>query len=311
MTLFELPIATIFTREVLEASLIIGQYRTVIQKSDDFDDERRKEALKAVNQSALLASLTAAVLIAGAAIGLYFASKDLEDSVAEIIEGVSKVVAAICILQLSTKCPKWLGLYASKKISGDGLVRGLSIKSIKFNVSWNLWREVAEVGAFLLPFFLGPGAEAIPVSAVVGIIIGLISGGGIYYAGQNMKNTFWLAFFLAAVTGMLSVGLFTGGCHKLELALGETKTVWTIQSPFWSHEKLPMTIIKPFGYSSTRTVLQMCCFWSWFFLLLGCHYYKYKQSQKIYAERADNEKLRNDPSEESPTGEGIDKVWSA
>jgi hypothetical protein len=41
------------------------------------------------------------------------------------------------------KIPKFLGVYPSKK-GEDGLTVGLSIKSIRFNVAWNIWREVAE-----------------------------------------------------------------------------------------------------------------------------------------------------------------------
>lgn len=287
MGVFDVAVTTIFAREVLEGTIIIGQYRTVINKSPDFEDEeKRKEALKAVYQAALIASLVAIVVIIAVAVPLGITAKQLDDNVVTIIEGVSKVVAAIAILQLSTKCPKWLGYYTSKKVADDGLVRGLSTKSIKFNVAWNIWREVAEIGVFLIPFFLGDDTLVeIPVSAIIGIVIGLAGGVGVYYASLHMKNKFWLTFFLSFVTGLLSVGLFVGGCHEFEEVWGETKKVWTIEGAFWNHKKLPMAIFKPFGYSSTRTVLQICCFWLWTALLLGVHYYKYQNSQKIFAER--------------------------
>jgi high-affinity iron transporter len=186
-----------------------------------------------------------------------------------------------------------LRYYASKKVTDEGLVKGLSIRSIKFNVAWNIWREVAEVGVFLIPFFLKRDSlTEIPVSALVGIVIGLAGGVGIYYASLKMKNKFWLTFFLSAVTGMLSVGLFVGGCHEFEEDWGETKKVWKIEGDFWQHKRLPMAIFKPFGYSASRTVLQICCFWSWVALLLGAHYYKYSQAQKIFAERQANKEAK-------------------
>jgi high-affinity iron transporter len=285
---------------LIRGTIIIGQYRTVIQKSEEFmkDEEKKRAALKAVNQSALIASLIAVVIVAIVAVTLAVVSKDLDGRVVEIIEGVSKVVAAIAILQLSTKVPKWLGLYASKKVNYEDKVEGLSLKSIKFNVAWNLWREVAECGVFLIPFFLGSGAEAIPLSGFIGILVGLAGGLGVYYASRNMENKFWLAFFLAAVTGMLSVGLFVGGCHEFEEVWGETKKVWTIEGDFWSHKRLPMAILKPFGYSSSRTVLQICCFWIWLALLLASHYYKYKKSQEMFAEQE-----REMASEKAPADE--------
>ena len=78
-------------------------------------------------------------------------------------------MAEICILQLSLKIPKWLGIYASKNNSDEAIV-GLSMLSFHFNFMWNIWREVAEVGIFLLPFFLGDGALAIPLSALAGTV---------------------------------------------------------------------------------------------------------------------------------------------
>lgn len=301
MGVFEIGVCTIFAREVLEGTLIIGQYRTVINKSPDFaeDEDKKKEALKAVTQAALIASFVAVLVIAAVAIPLGVASKSFDERVGDVIEGVSKVVAAVCILQLSTKCPKWLGFYASKKVSDDGLVRGLSTRSIKFNVAWNIWREVAEIGVFLFPNFLEKDSLVeVPVSALVGIVIGLIAGVGVYHASMHMENKFWFAFFLSALTGMLSVGLFVGGCHEFEEVWGETKTIWTIHGEFWSHKRLPMTFFKPFGYSSSRTVLQMACFWSWFVLLLGSHYWKYIQSQKIFAEREANREMQDVESKE-------------
>jgi high-affinity iron transporter len=107
-------------------------------------------------------------------------------------------------------------------MGADGIVVGLSMKSIRFNVAWNIWREVAECGVFLIPFFLGEGAIAIPLSAVIGIILGLAIGLALYWGNRKLNNKKWLAFFMAAVLGMLSVGLFTGGCHEFEEVWGET-----------------------------------------------------------------------------------------
>mmetsp|Transcript_13401 Transcript_13401/g.19170 ORF Transcript_13401/g.19170 Transcript_13401/m.19170 type:complete len:329 (-) Transcript_13401:257-1243(-) len=281
--IFDIAVCTIFAREVLEGSIIIGQYRMVLQKSPDWQDpEKQKAGFREITRAALLASVVAVVVCVAVAIPLVIASKELNDTVVDVIEGVSKVVAAICILQLSVKIPKWLGLYASKKSSGSNSFGELTLKSIRFNVAWNIWREVAECGVFLIPFFLrGDDAIAIPLSAVIGIIVSLVLGAIMYYGSKYLENKFWLAFFLSALTGMLSVGLFTGGCHKFEEAWGETPTVWSINGEGWSHERLPMTIIKPFGYSSSRTVLQICCFWSWFIILIGFHVWKIDQTQKL------------------------------
>lgn len=285
--LFDYAVCTIFARETLEAILIIGNYRKVILEGDDFraDSEKQKQALKAVSTAAWVASLVAIVMIATLITVLLLVNKTFDQKVGKIIEGVSKIVAAIFILQLSYKLPKWLGVYAApKKDYKSKVFYGLSLNSIRFNIAWNIWREVAECGAFLIPFFLtADQVRLIPVSGAVGIVVGVASGLGIFWASNHMESKNKLAFFLAAVTGQLSVGLFTGGCHEFEYVYGSTPVVWHLDAEFWDYKKLPMTLIKPFGYSHERTVLQMSCFWGWMFLLLGIHYKKWKDSEKFKA----------------------------
>ena len=286
--IIQLITATIFAREILEGAIIIGQYRTVIFKSEHFKDpSEQKAALRLVTMSALWASLVALLIAGSVGFGLYFAGKEFNNYWAEIIEGVSKVVAAICVLQLSGKVPKWLGLYANKKENDDGIVEGLDEKSMRFNVAWNIWREVAECGVFLIPYALGDSAKSIPISAVVGSVVGIAGGFGTYWASNNMSSTVGLVFFLVNLTGWLSVGLFMGGCHEFEEVWGMTPYIWKIDGAFWSHKNFPMVMFKPFGYTHKRTVLQFCTFWLWIACAFGYHYYKFKQSAKIFAERAE------------------------
>lgn len=131
MGLWDIGIATIFAREFLEASIIIGQYRTVIKKSDSWKPEDQPAALKAVNQAATVAFIVAFILCVCTIIPLAVLSNDMDDKTADIIEGVSKVVAAVCILQLSLKIPKFMGFYPSKKEEKNA---GETIKGIRFNV---------------------------------------------------------------------------------------------------------------------------------------------------------------------------------
>jgi high-affinity Fe2+/Pb2+ permease len=55
--LFNIAIATIFAREFLEGAVIVGNYRAVIQRNDDWDEETKKRALKTVTWSAVVASV--------------------------------------------------------------------------------------------------------------------------------------------------------------------------------------------------------------------------------------------------------------
>jgi high-affinity iron transporter len=291
--LLNFAVITIFAREVLEGGIIIGEYRTVILRTKwdrETDGMTQNEALRAVTISALVAAAVALVLCAAIAIPLAVLSRDFDDKTAIIIEGASKIVAAICILGLSLKMPKFFGLYYSKSQVINGkpehpdlaeASHGLTKRSIRFNVAWNIWREVAECGVFLIPFFLtGDEIKAIPLSALVGFVTGGLVCVGIYYANQRMKNTVGLTVFTVGLLLILSTGLFSGGCHKFEMAYGYTPIVWQMEDEFWSVDRLPMTIFKPFGYSDTRTVLQMVCFWVWLFFSLFLHWRKYKLCRK-------------------------------
>lgn len=311
--LFDFAVITIFARETLEGGIIIGEYRTVIMRSSwENASITQKQALRTVTISALLAALVAVVVCAAVAIPLAILSKDFDPNTAKVIEGVSKIVAAICLLQLSLKMPKFFGLYYSKsqvkKIQNGETIdetmdsQGMSLRSIRFNVAWNIWREVAECGVFLIPFFLNrEGIMSIPLSAVVGVLVGGIICVFIYYANHYFKSTKALTIFTVFLFLTLATGLFTGGCHNLELVYGLTRTVYVLEGDFWSVERLPMTIFKPFGYSDTRTVLQICCYWSFLLFSLILHYFKYKKCMKPPAARNPGdevEEMKNSTEEE-------------
>ena len=133
---------------MLEACVIVGQYKTVIKKSDYMTDERKESALKSVNKAAFWASFFAVLVVVIVAIPLAILSNELDEKVVEIIEGVSKVVASICIIQLSVKIPIFLGLYEKVSIlpwkkyepKAQKDLDDLTDKEIYFNVGWNLWR---------------------------------------------------------------------------------------------------------------------------------------------------------------------------
>lgn len=267
----------------------------ILRSNWDGADISQRQALRAVTVSALAAAFVAVIVCAAIAIPLAILSKAFDDKTAKLIEGASKIVAGICLLQLSLKMPKFFGLYYSKsqlkKIKNGEAVdeslesTTLTLRSIRFNVAWNIWREVAECGVFLIPFFLtGKGILAIPLSAVVGTVVGGAICIFIYYANKHFKSTVGLTIFTVSLFMLLSTGLFSGGCHKFEMVYGFTTVVWTLEGNFWSVDRLPMTIFKPFGYSDTRTVLQMATFWGWLLFGLILHYMKYRRCRKPSAD---------------------------
>ena len=89
----------------------------MIHEGEEFraDREKQNQALRAITTAAWLASLVAIIMIAIVVTVLFIVNKEYNSDVGYIIEGVSKVVAAIFIFQLSYKLPKWLGVYAAPK----------------------------------------------------------------------------------------------------------------------------------------------------------------------------------------------------
>lgn len=295
--ILDVGIAAIIGREVLEGAIIVMQYRTIIKRANEWEGERKKKALQTVTKSAVLASIVAIVIVACVAIPLIYASRRISKKAVSIIEGVSKLVAAVCVLQLSLKVPVWFELYPRKPKANSTLVTDGSLREISFNVAWNIWREVAECGVFLIPYFLGDNVQAIPLSAAVGIVSALIFTWIIFAANKRLTNKLWLVVSLSFLTGILSVGLFVGGCNSLEHAFGETKIIWTIHGDFWDQDKFPMTLIEPFGYSSTRTALQCAAFWLWSALCLALHAWKYSKS-KQYAQDVEKGRTPDAPAED-------------
>jgi high-affinity iron transporter len=290
MSLFDIAICTIFARESLEGSVIVGQFRTAILRGYEAieDGPTQEQLLRAVYVWAAIATIVAVIVVMIVAIPLAVLSNELDERYVMIIEGVSKIVAAVCILLLTLKVPKWFGFYKSKKSNGKvGENFDITLPSIRFNIAWNVWREVAECGVFLLPALLqGDNLKAIPLSAFSGILIGLVLGIAIYVGNQRLQNKFYLALFMTLLLVFLSTGLFVGGAHEFEEVWGKDEKVWVIEGDFWSSKKLPMAAVKPFGYSSSRTVVQIASFWSWLALAAILHAFMMWRTKKIEQELA-------------------------
>lgn len=139
--LVDFAVTTIFARECLEGSIIIGQYRTIVLRGEHAlaPGVTQKDALSEIVVATLGATALALFVIACVAAPLGILSHELDTTTAYIIEGVSKIVAGVSLLQLSLKIPKMLEIYGSCKKRTDGAEipeSGLTLKNIRFNVAW-------------------------------------------------------------------------------------------------------------------------------------------------------------------------------
>jgi len=274
MSAFDVAIAAIFARELAEAMVIVGQHLSVVYCHTEFTTEEKRTAARKIVIASALAAVLAILTVLATGIGLSQLHKEIDDHVVAIIEGVSKLVACICIAQFSLKIPKWLGIYVGSR-EKDILK---SRWALGCNVAWNIWREIAEIGVFLIPYFIAGDLTGLPLSAFVGLVIALVPGLAIYFLCRHMKSRVAAAACLATLMGLLATGLFAYGCHELEEVLGETDQVYTITGAFWNHNQLPMSIFKPLGYSDHPTVLQVASWWCFATLLVLAHAVKCHRS---------------------------------
>ena len=293
---FNVVITTIFAREFLEGAVIILNYRIAIKNTEQWDSTIQQRALREVTKSAIFAVIAAFLIVGAVAVILNILSKHLNEHVISILMGISGLVAAISMLQLSLKIPQWLGFYEKVSIfpcnhrtmeehERPQEVSAI-IREIRFTVGWNIWREIVECLLFLIPFFLTGAALAVPLSAFCGILIALLLGGAMYMALQSVRSKFYLSLFMTLLTGIFSIALFTGSMHDFELVAGQTQTVYIIRSPVLSTDSLPMALFEPFGYSTEYTILMVLSMVSWLLLVSILHLLKYRATT-IYRDRRD------------------------
>ncbi len=169
----------------------------------------------------------------------------------------------------------------------------LSSRELFLNVSWNIWRGIAEATVFLVPFFLSPGGDtlnSIPLSIFVGLLIGVVLGAAIYIANLRFKDLKALAIFMSLLTGLLAVGLFTYGCHEFEEIAKWEIIVYEIHGEFWSHKKFPFVIAKIFGYSDHPSLIQVLAWCLGMALLTFTHFRLYKKNKENVAVAAKKQK---------------------
>lgn len=156
----------------------------------------------------------------------------------------------------------------------------------------------------------GTGAKAIPLSAIVGIAISGVLGMLIYIGNNRMKNKGWLVFLMSSLTLFLSVGMFVGSCSEFELLWGQTPYVWYIHNPAVSDNRFPFVLLVPFGWSSDRTVLQICSFWFW--LSLGCllHLIKLRRTRWVIQTYGDDTSSKAEETAEGDKADDVEKQVS-
>merc|ERR1719232_984616 len=93
---FSVAIMMIFAREVLEGMVIISNYRTLVNRSG-MDQDKKNIAFRTIWIYAGAAAGVAVLINVVVAVILGILGNEVDKDPVRIIEGVSKVVAALCI----------------------------------------------------------------------------------------------------------------------------------------------------------------------------------------------------------------------
>jgi hypothetical protein len=144
------------------------------------------------------------------------------------------VTGAVMIFLISCKTPTWIGVYWSNKQHDYGEPVGASSKHLTFNVQWSIRRHFAQVYCVTLLFFCGAPPIKIPLSAMIGIVVGFLIFYYFVYLGrttnfENKKTE--VAIFMASLISIASSAAFSSGCWYIQRVWGrEEKQVLGVSS---------------------------------------------------------------------------------
>lgn len=181
------------------------------------------------------AGLFIALAIGAAFIAVWFTQvRDLFGANEEIWEGVFNLIAAILIfvmaltmLRMDTAKARWKAkieaAFAAKSAKADG--EGKSVKYLLFTIPFiTVLREGLEAVVFIGGVSLGQNGTAIPLAAIVGLLVGIIIGFIIYKSSSRLGLSIFLIistwFLLLIGAGLFSKSVGNFQRHKFNTAVG-------------------------------------------------------------------------------------------
>lgn len=213
-------IITVFAWIVPHIGIEISEYcRTV--KTEWTGDELSK-VLRVIAVHAIVAMVVGSLLIAAAATVIALLTAQTDSRMLSLLTGMSRIVAAIMLMLISYKIPKWLGVYPSRKRE-QGSPIGSTLHVLAFNVRWSIWRQLGKFYFILLPFYCGVQPMTIPVSVVLGIVGGTSVGVMVYFGRTCLRHQKLLvSVSMAVLFVMLSSITFSSGCYYIGEVWGTT-----------------------------------------------------------------------------------------
>ncbi len=108
-----------------------------------------KEANRAIVHSTILNSVVGFFFYIVSVTVVNILTHPLDNRTNQFVVGVSQVFAAIVFLMMSIHVPQWFGIYHSNK---NTMISYSSGRGIRFNLTWNLWKQIFSMYFFALYF---------------------------------------------------------------------------------------------------------------------------------------------------------------
>eukprot|EP00978_Attheya_sp_CCMP212_P020123 scaffold57229_cov55-Attheya_sp.AAC.1 len=242
--------------------MTIGEYHRALDKSSLWSaQEHQTMGKRAIRIATYKANAFCLVLIIGAACGVALNTQNLDDRMVSILVGLSRLMGSIVIFALSFNFPEWLEVYHIRdrpEVLDMGVSR--SVKALQFNVAYSIFSEYFKVFFFLMLFYCGVSAAAIPVSAIVGIVVGAVVDLMVYWANNKVDQK-----EVAIVLGMIFIAvvssgiLFASGCNYINNVWGfdqESNSRATVMSVAFFVWFLTGALIHVWLYRVTRESLE-------------------------------------------------------
>jgi len=242
---------------VLDIAAEIGEYFRALEASAHwtYSSRRLKEGRDAVTQAALHSIAFSSVFTFITATIVTLCTRDMDWRMIHVLEGSSRILAALTLAWSSVKIPRLVGIYytASRETHIHFVGCG-NPKVLRFHVSYSILQYFLFILCVLLPFC------GRPTSVVLGISFGFNVSLLVYIARRaKSRMQVKMSMSMAAFFALSSSILFADGCHYIQ-------TVW---GRGWQNE---------WG-------LGLISFLTWSFFIIVFHYRNYFLTERMVVKK--------------------------
>ena len=214
-------VSTLIARELFEGAMFITTHVGAVVKSSILDEKEKRSYLNQLYIGIASGLLVGVVISLAVCFSLAAALHQIERAEygIELGEGLSKAIAAIFVIDLCFKIPKWFEI-SNYVPSEEERVQMTSKVFLSSSLFWNILRETCEAGiltGIVILLSESDASSAVGASVGVGIFCAIVGGGSIAL-GAKYLNKYFFALLATVIVMMLATGLMVGAAGSFEEA---------------------------------------------------------------------------------------------